>query len=41
MQLVEREWGSDPAAARSNLLARVEKATASPRRVPEKPNSFE
>src|SRR5512133_286308 len=26
MKLVEREWGRDPAAARTNLIARVEKA---------------
>jgi hypothetical protein len=41
MQLVEREWGQNPAAARSNLIARVEKATALPPKVPEKPSQFE
>jgi len=41
MQLVEREWGQDPAAARSNLIARVEKATALPPKAPEKPSPFE
>lgn len=37
MNLVEREWRNPP-AARSNLIARVEKATAKP---PEKPSAFE
>jgi hypothetical protein len=41
MQIVEREWGQNPAAARSNLIARVEKATALPPKVPEKPSPFE
>ena len=41
MQLVVREWSCDPATARSNLIARVEKATAPPPRVPEKPSPFE
>ena len=41
MKLVEEEWGSDPAAARSNLIARVETATAPPPKAPEKPNPFE
>lgn len=36
-QLAEREW-QNPAQARSNLLARVEKANAKP---PEKPSEFE
>ena len=27
MALVEREWGQNPTAARTNLIARVEKAT--------------
>jgi hypothetical protein len=40
MQLVEREW-QNPAAARSNLIARVEQATALPPKVPEKPSPFE
>jgi len=40
MQLVEREW-QNPPAARSNLIARVEKATAPPPKVPEKPSAFE
>jgi hypothetical protein len=40
MALVEREW-QNPAAARSNLIARVEKATAPPPKVPEKPSQFE
>lgn len=41
MNLVEREWGRNPAAARSNLIARVEKATAPPPKAPEKPSEFE
>jgi hypothetical protein len=40
MKLVEREW-KNPAAARSNLIARVEKATAVPPKAPEKPSQFE
>ena len=38
MKLVERDWGQDPAAARSNLISRVEKATALP---PKTPSPFE
>jgi O-acetyl-ADP-ribose deacetylase (regulator of RNase III) len=41
MMLVEREWGQSPAAARSNLIARVEKATAAAPKAPEKPSPFE
>jgi hypothetical protein len=37
MKLAEREW-QNPAQARSNLVARVEKANAKP---PEKPSAFE
>ncbi len=40
MKLAEREW-QNPAHARSNLIARVEKATALPPRAPEKPSAFE
>jgi hypothetical protein len=40
MKLVEREW-RNPAAARSNLLARVEKATAVPPAAPAQPSPFE
>ena len=40
MHLVEREW-RNPAAARSNLIARVEKANAAPPKAPEKPSPFE
>ena len=40
MQITEREW-RDPAAARSNLTARVEKATAPAPKAPEKPSAFE
>jgi len=41
MKLVERDWGHDPAAARSNLISRVEKATELPPKAPEKPSQFE
>jgi hypothetical protein len=41
VKMVEREWGRDPAAARSNLIARVEKATAAPPKAPQKPSEFE
>jgi hypothetical protein len=41
VRIVEREWSRDPAAARSNLIARVEKATAAPPKAPEKPSEFE
>jgi hypothetical protein len=40
MNLVEREWRNPP-AARSNLIARIEKATAAPPKPPEKPSPFE
>ena len=40
MLLVEKQW-QNPAAARSNLFARVEKATALPPKAPEKPSPFE
>jgi hypothetical protein len=40
MKLTLRGW-QDPAAARSNLIARVEKATALPPKAPEKPSQFE
>ena len=40
MNLVQREW-RNPAAARSNLIARVEKANAAPPKAPEKPSPFE
>jgi hypothetical protein len=40
MQLIVREY-QNPAAARSNLIARVEKATAVPPKAPEKPNPFD
>jgi hypothetical protein len=41
MKWVEQEWARDPVAARSNLISRVEKATAPPPRQPEKPSQFE
>ncbi|HTI97279.1 MAG TPA: hypothetical protein VL527_00140 [Dongiaceae bacterium] len=40
MQIALAEW-QNPAAARSNLIARVEKATALPPKAPEKPSPFE
>jgi len=40
LKLAEREW-ENPAQARSNLVARVEKATALPPKAPEKPSQFE
>ncbi len=40
MKLAEREW-QNPAQARSNLIARVEKATALPPKPPEAPSPFE
>jgi hypothetical protein len=40
MQITEREW-QNPAVARSNLMARVEKATAPAPPAPAKPNPFE
>ena len=40
MKLALREW-ENPAAARSNLVARVEKATAVPPPAPAKPSAFE
>ncbi len=40
MELTVREY-RNPAAARSNLMARVEKATAAPPKAPEKPSQFE
>jgi hypothetical protein len=41
MKWVEQQWGQNPAAARSNLISRVEKANAPPPRQPEKPSQFE
>jgi hypothetical protein len=38
VNMVEQNWGP---AARSNLITRVEKATAPPPKVPEKPSQFE
>jgi len=40
MKLAEREW-QNPAQAKSNLVARVEKATALPPKPPEAPSPFE
>jgi hypothetical protein len=41
MKIVEQSWGRNPSAARSNLIERVEKATALPPKAPEKPSPFE
>ena len=40
LQIAEREW-QNPAAARSNLMARAEKAAAPVPPAPAKPNPFE
>ena len=40
MKLSLRQW-QNPAAARSNLIARVQKATAAPPKAPETPSPFE
>jgi hypothetical protein len=40
MELTLQEW-QEPASARSNLIARVEGATAPPPKPPEKPNPYE
>ena len=40
MKLTLREW-QNPASARSNLIARVQKATAVPPPAPAKPSEFE
>jgi hypothetical protein len=40
MKLALREW-QNPAQARSNVIARVEKATAPPPKAPEKPNPYD
>ncbi|HWX19755.1 MAG TPA: hypothetical protein VN578_07600 [Candidatus Binatia bacterium] len=42
MSMVEHGWGQNPAAGRSNLIARVEKANPPPPpKAPEKPSQFE
>ncbi len=40
LQITENEW-QNPTAARSNLMARVEKATAAAPAAPAKPSQFE
>ena len=40
VELTLQEW-QNPAAARSNLISRVEKATAAPPKPPEKPSIYE
>jgi hypothetical protein len=39
--MIEEQWGRDPAAGRSNLIARVEKATEVAPAPPPKPSAFE
>lgn len=41
VKIVEQKWGTDPAAARKDLIARVEKATAVPPAAPAQPSQFE
>lgn len=41
MKIIVEAWQENPAAARSDLIARVKKATAPPPKAPEKPNPFE
>ncbi len=40
VRLAEQQW-QNPAQARADLIARVEKATALPPKAPEKPSAFE
>lgn len=40
VRLAEQQW-QNPAKARADLIARVEKATALPPKAPEKPSQFE
>ena len=40
MEIAMQEW-KNPAAARSNLIERIEKATAVPPKAPEKPSAYE
>jgi hypothetical protein len=41
VKMVEQSWGKDPVAARKDLIARVEKATAVPPPAAAKPSQFE
>jgi hypothetical protein len=41
MQLIVEQWGANPSAARSNLIARAQKAAAPGPKAPEKPSPFE
>jgi hypothetical protein len=41
MKLAEAKWGSDPGAARTNLISREEKAIAPLPKAPPKPSAFE
>jgi hypothetical protein len=41
MTMFEQQWRANPAAARSNLMARADVAAAPPPKVPEKPSVFE
>jgi hypothetical protein len=40
-ELVIKQWGENPAVARSNLIARSQQAAAPPPKVREKPSQFE
>jgi hypothetical protein len=40
MKIAEQQW-QNPAKARAELISRVEKATAAPPKVPEKPSIYE
>jgi len=41
VKLTQQAWSRDPVAARSNLIERVQKATAAPPKPPEQPSAFE
>jgi len=41
LEIVERDWGADPVAARSNLIVRVGKATAAPAAATNAPSPYE
>jgi hypothetical protein len=41
VEIVKQKWSEDPVAARKDLIARVEKATAVPPAAPAQPSEFE
>lgn len=41
MRWMETSWAQNPAAARADLITRVDKASAPPPKAPEKPSQFE